>query len=104
MENAQILENKWTCLQALIDMFEHQSNTFLLNHQPTNNVSMSPLRDYSEYDNIDDMDEFRKLEQSDEPGRIVLMQMLQMNLESMPRISLSPFHHPLGENGALTKA
>ena len=65
MENAQILDNKRTRLQTLIDMFEHQSDTFLLNHQPTNNVPMSPLHDYSEYDHADDIDEFGQLEQSD---------------------------------------
>lgn len=58
MEDAQILENKWTCLQRLIDMFAHQSDAFLLNHKPTEDVPMTLLGDYSEYDNADDIDKF----------------------------------------------
>jgi hypothetical protein len=57
MEDAQILENKRIRLQKLIDMFSHQSDAFLLNHEFTEDVSISPLGDYSEYDLADDLDE-----------------------------------------------
>jgi hypothetical protein len=55
-EDAQILENKRNHLQKLIDMFEHQADAFLLNHQPMDDVLMSSMGDYVEYDNVDDMD------------------------------------------------
>ena len=58
LEDAQILENKWACLQKLIDMFSHQSSAFILSHASTdNNVPIIPLGDYSEYDQADDIDE-----------------------------------------------
>ena len=57
MEEVQILENKWTCLQKLIDTFAHQSNVSLLNHKSTEEAPMSLLGDYLEYDHADDIDE-----------------------------------------------
>ena len=57
MEEAQILENKRTRLQKLIDMFAHQSDVFLLNHDSTEDIPMPSLGDYSEYDHVDDIDE-----------------------------------------------
>lgn len=65
MEDAQILENKQTRLQKLIDMFAHQSDTFLLNHEFAEDVPMSPLGDYSEYDHADDIDD---IDESGVPG------------------------------------
>ena len=59
MEEAQILENKQTGLQKLIDMFAHQSNVFLLNHKSTEDIPMPSLGDYSEYDHVNDIDESR---------------------------------------------
>ncbi|KAF8262886.1 hypothetical protein EI94DRAFT_1880812 [Lactarius quietus] len=63
VEDSQILENKCTRLQKMIDMFSHQSDAFLLNHELTEDLSMSPLGDYVEYDHADDMDD------SGVPGR-----------------------------------
>ncbi|KAF8262043.1 hypothetical protein EI94DRAFT_1809409 [Lactarius quietus] len=57
IEDSQILENRCTRLQKMIDMFSHQSDAFLLNHELTEDVSMSPLGDYVEYDHADDMDD-----------------------------------------------
>jgi hypothetical protein len=56
MEEAQILENKRNHLQKLIDMFKHQADAYLLNHQPTDNVQILYMGDYAEYDHVDDMD------------------------------------------------
>jgi hypothetical protein len=64
MEDAQIIENKRHHLQKLIDMFEHQADAFLLNHQPTDNVPMSSMGDYLECDHVDDTDDSRNLEPS----------------------------------------
>lgn len=57
-EESQIIENKRNRLQKLIDMFEHQANGFLLHHQPTDDLPLSLLGDYEEYDHIDDMDDY----------------------------------------------
>jgi hypothetical protein len=57
MEEAQILENKRNRLQKLIDMFEHQADSFLLNHQPTDDIPISSMGDYAEYDHADDIDD-----------------------------------------------
>ena len=59
MEEVQILENKRTHLQKLIDTFAHQSNVFLLNHKSAEDTPMSLLGDYLEYDHADDIDESR---------------------------------------------
>ncbi|KAH9002185.1 hypothetical protein EDB86DRAFT_2800475, partial [Lactarius hatsudake] len=55
-EEAQIIENKWSCLQKLIDMFEHQGDSFLLYQQPTDDSPISLLGDYDEYDHVDDLE------------------------------------------------
>ncbi|KAH9172243.1 hypothetical protein EDB89DRAFT_1906356 [Lactarius sanguifluus] len=53
-DEAQVIENKQSCLQKLIDIFEHQGDSFLL--QPlTDDSSISPLRNYAEYDHVDDL-------------------------------------------------
>ena len=60
VEDSQILENKWARLQRLIDMFAHQSNAFILNHEVTDeDVPKIFLGDYSEYDWADDIDDSR---------------------------------------------
>jgi hypothetical protein len=56
IEDAQILENKWICLQKLINMFEHQANAFLFNHRLSEDVPMSSLSDYVKYNHADDLD------------------------------------------------
>jgi len=56
-EESQIIENKRNRLQKLIDMFEHQADGFLLHHQPIDDVQISSLGDYEEYDLVDDMDD-----------------------------------------------
>ncbi|KAI9443974.1 hypothetical protein H4582DRAFT_2053729 [Lactarius indigo] len=54
-EEAQVIENKWSHLQKLIDIFEHQGDSFLL-HQPlADDSSIVPLGDYEEYDHMDDL-------------------------------------------------
>ena len=57
MEDAQLLENKRNRLQKLIDMFEHQADAFLLLHQPTDDILISSMGNYAEYDHVDDMDD-----------------------------------------------
>jgi hypothetical protein len=56
LEETQIIENKHIRLQKLIDTFGHQSDGFLLHHQPMNDVPIPSLADYAEYDHVDDMD------------------------------------------------
>jgi len=58
VEDAQILENKRARLQKLIDMFAHQSDAFILNHEVADeDILKIFLGDYSEYDWADDIDE-----------------------------------------------
>ena len=57
MEESQIIENKRHRLQKLIDMFSHQADGFLLHHQPMDDMQISPLHDYAEYDHVDEMDD-----------------------------------------------
>ncbi|KAH8985052.1 hypothetical protein EDB86DRAFT_2810433 [Lactarius hatsudake] len=54
-EEAQIIENKRSHLQKLIDMFEHQGDSFLLHQQPSDDSLISLLGDYDEYDHVDDL-------------------------------------------------
>ncbi|KAH8977209.1 hypothetical protein EDB86DRAFT_3092913 [Lactarius hatsudake] len=54
-EEAQIIENKRSRLQKLIDMFEHQGDSFLLHQQPSDDSPISLLGDYDEYDHVDDL-------------------------------------------------
>ena len=53
LDDAQIIENKRSRLQKLIDMFEHQADAYLLHHKPAENVPVSSLGDYSEFDFVD---------------------------------------------------
>ena len=55
-EVSQIMENKHIHLQKLINMFEHQADGFLLQHQPVNDLSISVLEDYTEYNHSDGLD------------------------------------------------
>jgi hypothetical protein len=64
MEDAQIIENKRSGLQKLIDRFELQADTFLLNHQISDDVSIPSMGDYAEYDHVDDMDDSGNLDPS----------------------------------------
>ena len=57
LEESQTMGNRRSHLQKLIDMFEHQANGFLLHHQPTDDLPISSLGNYEEYDHIDDMDD-----------------------------------------------
>jgi hypothetical protein len=57
LEESQIIENKRSRLQKLIVMFEHQADGFLLHHQPMEDITISSLGDYEEYDHVDDMDD-----------------------------------------------
>ena len=56
MEAEQVLENKWNRLQKLIDIFEHQADVFLT-HELSEDVQISSLRNYAEYDHADDIDD-----------------------------------------------
>ncbi|KAF8261054.1 hypothetical protein EI94DRAFT_1608583 [Lactarius quietus] len=67
IEDEQILENKRTQLQKLIDTFEHQADAFLFNDELSEDIPMSPLGDYSEYDHADDIDDSGVPGQSNAP-------------------------------------
>ncbi|KAI9434476.1 hypothetical protein H4582DRAFT_2176278 [Lactarius indigo] len=56
IEDSQVLENKCNHIQKLIDMFEHQADTFLHHHQNTDDVPVWSMGDYAEYDNVDNID------------------------------------------------
>ena len=56
-EELQTIENKRNRMQKLIDMFGHQADGFLLHHQLMDDLPISTLCDYMEYDHVDDMDE-----------------------------------------------
>lgn len=70
MEDAQIIENRRNRLQKLIDTFEHQADAFLLNHQPTDDISLISIPDYAEYDLADELDDSGGLEPSSNPTTI----------------------------------
>jgi hypothetical protein len=55
-EEAQVIENKRSRLQKLIEMFEHQADSYLLRHRSTDNSPISSLADYSEFDHLDNLD------------------------------------------------
>ena len=57
LEESQSIENKRMRLQKLIDMFEHQADAFLLQHQPMSDVQIPSLSDYAQYDHVDDIDD-----------------------------------------------
>ena len=49
------ISNKRNRLQTLIDSFEHQADSFLLNQQGSDDPEMSSLGDYHQFDNVDDL-------------------------------------------------
>jgi hypothetical protein len=55
-EESQVIENKRSHLQRLIQMFEHQADSYLLQHRATDDDPISPLGDYSEFDHVDNLD------------------------------------------------
>ncbi len=57
IEDAQIIENKRNRLQKLINMFEHQADSFLLYQHHTDNPLISVMGNYDEYDHVDDVDD-----------------------------------------------
>ena len=57
IDQAQVIENKRGRLQKLIDMFEHQADSHLLRHKALDNVPITLLTDYSEFDNVDVLDD-----------------------------------------------
>jgi hypothetical protein len=57
LEDSQIIENKRIRLQKMIDMFAHQADSFLLHHQSVDDLPVSSLGDYDEYDHVDEMDD-----------------------------------------------
>jgi hypothetical protein len=57
VEESQTIGNKRTRLQKSIDRFQLQADGFLLYHQPMDDVMISSLGDYEEYDNVDDVDD-----------------------------------------------
>ena len=57
MEDTQILESKRGRLQKLIDVFEPQADSFLLNHRSKDDIWMSSMNNYAEYDYVDDLDD-----------------------------------------------
>ena len=57
IDRAQVIENKRGRLQKLIEMFEHQADSHLLHHKALDNVPITLLTDYSEFDNVDILDD-----------------------------------------------
>jgi hypothetical protein len=57
IDKAQVIENKRSRLQKLIEMFEHQADSYLLRHKALDNVPIALLTDYSEFDNVDALDD-----------------------------------------------
>lgn len=55
-EQAQTIENKRTRLQKLIDMFENQADSILLHQQGPDDSPILLMKDYDEYDYVDDVD------------------------------------------------
>jgi hypothetical protein len=53
VEKAQVIENKRSRLQKLIDMFERQADSYILHHRALENVPIASLTDYSEFDSVD---------------------------------------------------
>ena len=52
-----MIENKRGRLQKLIEMFEHPADSHLLRHKALDNVPITLLTDYSEFDNVDVLDD-----------------------------------------------
>jgi hypothetical protein len=56
-EKAQIIENKRSRLQKLIDMFSYQADAHILHHKDADDLRILPLLQYSEFDYVDIMDD-----------------------------------------------
>ena len=56
-EEVQVIENKRSRLQRLIQMFEYQADSYLLGHRTTDDAPITTLGDYSEFDNVDNPDD-----------------------------------------------
>jgi hypothetical protein len=54
VDDAQIIENKWSRLQTLINVFENQADTFLVHTTLVDDPLISPLDDYDEFDHTYD--------------------------------------------------
>jgi hypothetical protein len=54
VDDAQIIENKRSRLQTLINVFENQADTFLVHTTLVDNPLISPLDDYDEFDHTYD--------------------------------------------------
>ena len=52
----QTIDNRRTHLQQLIDMFEHQADSFLLHQQPIDPSDVPPMDNYDQYDHVDNPD------------------------------------------------
>lgn len=57
IEKEQIIENKRSRLQRLIDMFERQADSYILRHKSLENVPIASLTDYSQFDDVDMLDD-----------------------------------------------
>ena len=57
INKAQVIENKRGRLQQLIEMFQHQADSYLLRHRALDNVPIALLTDYSEFDNVDSVND-----------------------------------------------
>jgi hypothetical protein len=56
IEKAQVIENKQSRLQRLIDMFEHQADSYILCHKALENVPFASLTNYSQFNNVNMLD------------------------------------------------
>jgi hypothetical protein len=57
LEEEQVIETKRHRLQRLIDMFERQADEYLLRHRDTDDTPIATLRDYSEFDHVDSIED-----------------------------------------------
>ncbi|KAN0137341.1 hypothetical protein V8E53_004786 [Lactarius tabidus] len=57
IEKAQVIDNKHSRLQRFIDMFERQADSYILRHRALENAQIAPLTDYSQFDDIDMLDD-----------------------------------------------
>jgi hypothetical protein len=99
-----VIDSKRSRVQRLIDMFEHQADSYILCHRSLEHAQISSLNNYSEFDNIDILDDSESQVPTPEsspafhdisPPLTALVLMGQML-----KIYLSFFHHLLDGNGA----
>lgn len=103
-QDMQAIENKQAHLQQLIDMFEHQADTFLL-HQGSmdgldKDLDILFLDDYDQYDHVDNL--YEDSGEGKAPTHLTLSLGSQMALAwTVPtlRIILLSSHHPLDGHG-----